>query len=62
MAAKRFKVVEVTHYDVIDTTFPEGDLNAIVLNTRDKDEADRTALANEEHHKMLEEDMENAEQ
>lgn len=43
----RFEVRPVEMYDVIDLERPEDD--QIMLNTRDRDEAERVAAEHEEH-------------
>lgn len=51
--AKRYDVVKVTHYDVIDTELPKAAIERIVFNTRSKVEADRVAADHEKHAKRL---------
>lgn len=48
---KRFQIVPVQHFDVIDTSFPEAerDGSEIKLNTRDKAQAEALADELEEH-------------
>jgi hypothetical protein len=49
MADKRYKVAEVLHYDVIDTSMPDDAPERIVFNTRDREEADRVAADHESY-------------